>query len=951
MATVSQRTFAGGELSPSLYARTDVAKYQSAVRTLRNYYVMRHGGATNRGGSKFICEVDDSTKRVRLIPFVFNNEQTYVLEFGNEYIRVIKNGVQLTEAAQAIAGVTQAATAVLTYSGADNYANGDEVYISGVVGMTELNGRNFKVANVDTGANTFELNYMDGTAVNSTAFGAYSSGGTVEEVYQISSPYLEADLQEIQFVQSADVITLTHPSYAPRELSRTGDTSWTLAVIDGVPEIARGTGLGATAGAAGANTYRYQMTAVAYETYEESLPATAAGATLTSVTLTNPAVGTVTSHGYSSGDTVFIDTDGSGMPEIAGKFFIVNVLTANTFELKDIRGNDVDATAYTAYTGGRTISNTVTRITSAAAPSTTNPHVIQMASPPSNAVEFNVYRENSNGVFGWIGVSSSNTFRDTGAVDPDPGDTPPRPSEFFVEDDARYPSVVGYYQQRRLFAASDSEPEAVWASRTGSFSNFTYSRPLQDDDSLSFTLAGSQVNRVKHLIDLGKLVVLTQGGEWAVQGDAAGTLTPSEINARQYTYNGASSLRPLIIGNTALYVQARGNIVRDLGFDISSDGYRGIDLTVYSNHLVDGYQINDWAYAQVPESIVWMVRDDGVLLGLTYVRDQQLLAWHRHDTQGGIIENVCVVPEGNEDVLYWVVKRTVDGKSVRYIERVGSRFVDEDAVEDQTVLDSYLTYDGRNTSATTMTLTSGGGWTYEDTLTLTASASYFEASDVGKEIHLTGSAGDIIRCSITAYTSATVVSVTPNRTVPATMQSTAITDWSYATDVVSGLWHLEGEDVSVFADGYVVANPNNPAYVTVTVADGEVTLDDFYSVIHVGLPITSDLETLDIDTPQGETLADKKQIVTSVTLFLEKTRGLWVGGREPTGSVLDGLTELKIREAEGYDEPVGLLTGKVSVNIESTWNSNGRVFIRQTDPVPSSILAVSPAGLFPVRGA
>lgn len=913
---------------------------------------MRHGGAANRSGSKFICEVSDSSKRVRLIPFIFNNQQTYVLEFGDGYMRVIKDGVQQTLAAQNITAITNANPAVLTYSGSDTYANGDEVYISGVVGMTEVNGRNFKVANVNTGSNTFELDYMDGTNVNSTAWGTYVSGGTVEEVYEIDSPYAEADLQEIQFVQSADVITLVHPSYPIYTLSRLGDTSWTLEELDLEPESARPTSLSASAGGAGAATYDYRVTAIQKETFEESFGAiTASIASITAITAASPAeVTTGAAHGLGVNETVYIDGIVGTMSVLNGKEYRIGAIAATTFELYNLDGTNVDTTSL-GYTSGGSVHRPYARITSAAAPTTGAPHTVQWTTT-SDMLEFNVYRRDNttNGIFGWIGISNSGLFRDTGALAPDTEDIPPEPRDIFIDTDD-YPSTVAYYQQRLMVANTNNEPEKIWGSRTGRFSNFTYSKPIQDDDAVTFILSGNQVNAVKHLIDLGKLVVLTQGGEWTVQGDASGALTPSDINARQYSYNGSSNLRPLVIGNTALYVQARGNIVRDLAFDIGSDGYRGVDLTVYSNHLVDGYTLTDWAYAQVPESIVWAVRDDGTLLGLTYVKEQQMLAWHRHDTDGGIIENICVVPEDNEDVLYWVVKRTINAKSVRYIERVGSRFILESEIKDATHLDSFLSYDGRNTNTShTMTLTSGGGWTYQDTLTLTSSTSYFATSDVGNEIHLTGASGDIIRCSITAYTSGTVVSVTPNRTVPANMRSAAISSWGYAVDSVSGLWHLEGENVSIFADGYVVANPNNDAYVTATVSDGEVSLDDFYTVIHVGLPITADIETLDIDTAQGETLADKKMIVTGVTLFLEKSRGLWVGGREPESSVLDGMTELKIREAEGYDEPVDLLTGKVSVNIESTWNSNGRVFVRQTDPVPASILAIAPAGMFPVRG-
>jgi len=171
-------------------------------------------------------------------------------------------------------------------------------------------------------------------------------------------------------------------------------------------------------------------------------------------------------------------------------------------------------------------------------------------------------------------------------------------------------------------------------------------------------------------------------------------------------------------------------------------------------------------------------------------------------------------------------------------------------------------------------------------------------------------------------------------------------------DVLSGLWHLEGQSVSVYSDGLVVANPNNPAYVQVTVTNGQITLTENYAVIYVGIPITSDIETLNIDMPGSSTMIDRNKLISKVSMFVENTRGLWAGTRPPNESVsfLDGLTELKIREDEPYDSPVDLETDPIDIITEATWNNNGRVFIRQTDPVPCSILSIAPTGYIPFPG-
>jgi len=943
LSTFIKRSFSSGEIAPSLYARADLVKYETGLRTCRNGLVMRHGGVASRPGTTFVGEVKDSSKTVRLIEFIFNASQTYILEFGDLYMRVIRNGAQLTLTAQDITSITNASQGVLTYSGADNYSNGDEIYISGIVGAigSYLNGRNFLVSDIDAGNNTMKLKYLNGTYVNTTSMGSYTSGGSIAEVYTIATPYVEADISTLQYVQSADVITIVHPNYAPRKLSRTGHTSWTLSLIEFDPEIGRPTGGTGTAGAGGAINYRYRVTTVAEETYEESYSGFGASQAITGITKANPAVVTYSgADNFENGDEIYIASVG-GMVEVNGlKFTVANLNAgANTFELSGI-----DSTGYTTYTSGGTVACTYIKINSAAAPTTSNPHTLSWTAV-TGAQEYNVYRAN-NGVYGFIGVAGSTSFSDDGVITPDGTETPPLERELFGESGA-YPSAVTYAQQRLFIANTDDEPEKIWGSKTGNFSNFNTSSPIQDDDAVTFTLAGRQVNEVLHMLDLGKLVVFTSGGEHAIEGDQAGNITPGNINPKQHSYNGSTTLKPIIVGSTAIHVQARGSIVRDLGFDYQVDGYRGNDLTIFAAHLFDGYTLIDWAYQQIPHSIIWAVRSDGTLLGLTYIREHQILGWHRHDFDG-TVENVCVVPEGDEDFLYLVINRTIDGSTKRYIERMSTRQVDD--IVDYIGLDCSLSYDGRHTGVNTMTLT-GSGWTYTDTLTLTSVSTAFASTDVGNQVHLTGSDGEIIRFTIDAYSNSSVVTGRPNRTVPASMRGTVISTWAIAVDQVGGLWHLEGEDVSVFADGFVVANPNNASYDVLTVTNGSITLDKPYSVIHVGLPITFDIETLDIDFTSVESIADKKKFVNKVSAFVEKSRGMFVGSKPPTDDDtdnLDGLIELKIRDEETYDEPVALTTDVVDVIIRSEWNSNGRIFIRQVDPVPLTILSVAPSGLAPV---
>lgn len=1176
MTAIAQKSFAGGEIAPSLYARTDQSKYAQGLRTCRNFMVMRHGGAQNRPGTMFDAEVKDSARTVRLIPFIFNNEQTYVMEFGHLYMRLHQDGAQVTETTTPVTAATQANPCVIS-SSAHGYSDGDEVYITGVSGMVELNGRNFKVANA--AANTYSLQYMDGTDVDSTGFAALTAAGTAARIYTITTPYIEDHLQDIQFVQSADVVTLVHPNYAPQELTRLDHTSWELAEITLTPGVEAPTNV-AVSGAGGV-VDEWVVTSLKEETFEESLQSASVGSS-TAATSGAPrtiswtvADGAVQYNIYKKKNGVY-----GFIGNASGTEFIDNGITADTTEVPPTQsllvqdlaltptklddpatlptGNGA-ATAWSSdgsflavghstspfvtiyQRSGRSFTKLTdpgtlppaqvtgcawssddqflavssisspfvtiyqrsgTTFTKLADPATlpagvgrgcawspddgflvvahqTSPFVtiyqrsgttftklsnpaslpasngngcawsgdgnfmsvahattpfitiyqrsgttftklsnpanlpagtgngcawssdsVYLAVAHSTTPFITVYQRSgttfaklsnpadlpagtgqgcewsSDGQFLSVAHDTSpyvTIYQRNGTVLSklsDPDDLPAgigNGTDWSPEDDflavahdttpfitiyenlTAKPAAVSYYQQRLLFANTDNDPEKVWASRSAAFKNFTISSPIQDDDAVIFSIAGRQVNRVVHMVELAKLILFTSGGEWTIEGDSSGILRPGEINPKQHSQNGASNLAPIVSGGSAIYVQERGSIVRDLGFDFQIDGYRGNDLTIFSAHLFDGHTLRDWAYQKTPHSVIWAVRDDGTLLGLTYVREHELLAWHRHDFDG-TVEQVCVVPEGAEDAVYLVIKREVDGAEKRYIERMTSRsFTD---IVDAVLMDCAQTYDGRNTDEDrTMTLSGGTDWLSTETLTLTCSEDFFVADDVGNAIHLEDEDGDQIRFTIDAYTGPTVVTGRPHKTVPASLQSVAVSDWAKAVDEVTGLWHLEGKDVSVFADGFVVASPNNAAHVVRTVSDGAVTLDQPYAVIHVGLPITSDIETLDIDVAQGETLADKKKLITAVNVTVESSRGIFVGPKPPSDDdddPLENLMEAKIRNEEGYDDPVALKTGVVNINTLSQWNSNGRVFIRQVDPIPLSVLAVIPAGLVPI---
>jgi hypothetical protein len=828
--SVIQPSFTGGELSPSLYGRVDLAKYQTSLKTCRNFIAMLYGGVRNRPGTKYIANAYSNSYRSRLIPFAFSTTQTYVLEFSHLKMRVYKDG---------------------------------------------------------------------GLVVN-------SSGPNVGQPFELTTPYPASILPDLKYTQSADVMTLVHPTYPPQQLSRTDHDAWTIADLQ-------------------------NKNGPFQEVNVDEAKTMYASAVSGTVTITT---------NFDVFTSAFVDS-----------FLYIEMAPNKSVEAwetsKRTYINDTIRANGRYYKATSPNPSSLARITGTLRPSHTEGRewdgtgneegaIYRAPGSSTNADAFvGVEWEYMHSGFGIVQITAIGGPRSATAVVtkrlPDEvvgsGNTTYRWAFEAWGNTQGYPSCVTYHQQRMVFANTPSQPQTVWMSRTSAFLDFATSNPTVDDDAITFTIASRQVNAIRHMIAIDKLVLLTSGGEWIVSGGDQDVLTPASVTAKIQGYRGSSQVPPIVIGNTALYLQDKGQTVRDLGYEFASDSYTGNDLTILAAHLLQGKQIQEWTYQQVPVSCVWAVRSDGALLGMTYMREQQVIGWHRHDTDG-VVESVCSISEGNEDAVYVSVRRTINGTSKRYIERMQSRIITD--IKDAFFVDAGLTYDGRNTSAKTMTLTSSGGWTFNggNTFTLTASASHFVAGDVDSEIHLSDNDGRIIRLAISAYTSATVVTVTANRDIPTELRATSKTAWSHARKNFAGVSHLEGKTLSVLTDGHV--------HPQVVVDSGVFTLDYCATVVHAGLPIESDFETLDMSIPQGETVRDKQKIIPAVRLLLEESRGIFAG------KDADNLLEFKQRSSENYDDPITLLTGLAEIRIISNWNTGGRIYVRQSDPLPLSILAAIP---------
>ena len=428
--------------------------------------------------------------------------------------------------------------------------------------------------------------------------------------YEVATPYAEADLFDIHYVQSADVLTLVHPGYLPRELRRLGALSWQLSTITFASRLSPPTGVSATA-------------------TPGSTP------------------GTPTTHTY-----VVSSVGPNGLDE--STYSAVATCSNNLFD--DGAFNTINWTA------------------------------------ASGATRYYVYKL-SNGLYGYIGQTQGTSFKDDN-ITPDVSVTPPEINDPFLGA-GNYPAAVSYFEQRRAFGGTLNAPQTLWMTRSGTESNLNYSIPTRDDDSIQFRVSAREANTIRHIVPLQELVLLTSSAEWRVTSINTDAITPTSFSVKPQSYIGANNVQPVIVNNNLIFAAARGGHVRELGYSAQAGGYMTGDLSVRAPHLFDNLEITDMAFAKAPQQIIWMVSSSGKLLGITYVPEHNVGAWHQHDTDG-TFESCCVVSEGNEDVLYVVVRRTIGGATKRYVERMASRqFVNQ---ADAFFVDSGLTYSGAPTS-------------------------------------------------------------------------------------------------------------------------------------------------------------------------------------------------------------------------------------------------------------
>jgi len=410
-----------------------------------------------------------------------------------------------------------------------------------------------------------------------------------------------------------------------------------------------------------------------------------------------------------------------------------------------------------------------------------------------------------------------------------------------------YPERVTLHQQRLVFGANLTGRQTVWMSKAGSFFDFGTSATPVASDAVTFTLDSGTQNKIQWLISQKSLVIGTLGNEWVVSGVNNYALTSENIRAQRYSNNGSEPMKPILAGFTTLFVERHGRTINEFVYDYNYDGYKSNPITVLAPHLTQEYPVVDWTFQQSPDSVLWCVRQDGDLLGLTYQREHKVVGWHRHTTEGAFKAVTSIPGNSREDELWIIAKRDVSGHPKYYLEKKGLTFI-ADTAEWGRFLDSYVVHQGP------------------------------------------------------------------------------------AVTLVSGLAHLEGEEVSILADGFVLPPK--------TVASGAVNLGGSYSHVVAGLPYESRLSPYspEIQRKDGTSLGRTQRIIGLEVDFYKSLGGDYVQYDDYSDA-----REEEIIFRQPWDvvtEQVPLYTGMKRIDTMLGYDPVVRYSLVQRQPLPMTVRAI-----------
>ena len=557
---------------------------------------------------------------------------------------------------------------------------------------------------------------------------------------------------------------------------------------------------------------------------------------ITAITQANPGVITSNSHGLSDGDEVFVDAI-VGMTELNGRNYRVANATTNTFTLEDLFGNDIDTTGFTAYSSGGTATEIYNIATPYAVADLPALRFVQSADTmflvhPSYAIRKLTRTADNAWTFSTASITGS-------------------PSPALNDTTNNYPSVVSFFEQRLVFGATNNNPQTLWFSKNGDYENFTTG--TADDDALIYTIASNQVNAIRYLSATRVLTIGTTGGEYVLTATSDGPVTPTTTLIRKYSNYGSAAIEPVQVADVTLFVQRGGRKVREFRYvgDINVSAYQAPDITIVAEHITVG-GLTAFAYQQEPDGVIWAIRGDGTLLGVTYRREEEVVAWHKHiiggEYDGGqaIVESIATLPsDTGEDELYMIVKRTINSVTKRYVEQMRP-----------------FDFGGATTGAFFVDC----GLRYEGT----------------------------------------------------------------ATGTLSGLYHLEGETLNVLANG--ATHPDRE------VTGGGIALAYNSTTAAVGYGYTSSMQTMRIEAGSADgTSQGKPKRIHAITLRLLETVGIEVGNSSNENDPVFFRDSSML-----MNQAVPLFTGDKDIEFPGGYDDDDRLYVRQTQPLPMSVLALFP---------
>lgn len=843
---IVQNNFTAGELSPRLFGRSDLATYRNGLREQQNLITQKHGGLLRRSGARFVAEAFDSEngfdRLVRVIEFQFSTQQTYILEFGHQYIRFYRDRGQLrhgTIHTVTAPGATHVAGVSTITIGNHGIAVGQQISVKGILTADAGFPIGYDGTFIVTSTTATTVDYAQAVAPP----GAYVSGGTVTLVVgtvptQIATPYRDIDLSLLKWAQSADVLFLAHPLYEPRKLERSSGADndsavWSLNQLNPKhgPYLAENTDTTAT--------LNVTVGAIGVEV---------------AATLNDPAVLLI------NGGLGFVSTD-------VGR-------TVTWFDTALWRWGVI-----TDFTDRKTVKVT-----------------LEVASL-------------GNAVSGWrMGAWS---------------------------DTDGWPFCCTFHDDRLQWGGTPALPQTVFASVIGDFDNY---QPFNEvdgspraSDAYSFTINDNKVNTIHWLVsDTRGLIAFTNGGgfQMAAVGNEGISATAPPLVKNQTTEPASQVAQPHRIGGVTLQPASSDRKILEFIFTDALAQFIAPDLTILSEHITIG-GITDTALQIEPDNILWSVRNDGVLLSMTYERSEKVVAWGRHIIGGTLagesnakVESVAVIRDGSDDLVWMVVKRTINSLTKRYIEFLEPLFDEDVITEDGFFVDSGITLDSLDAVIT--------GATTAKPVVITATAHGLSSGDRIKIRDVKGMTelNDISHLIAAATANTFELNTTAGAEVDGTGFTAYVSGGGVYKEVqqITGLDHLAGETVKVLADGGTHGDK-------VVSSGGAVALDRFSSVVHAGLAFTYKMRTLPLVSGLDREGRGQFMRIGHATARFHRSLGGDLGSH-----VKDPIVHRE--PADLMDAPPPLFSGRKPLAVSARYDQDADVILEGSDPHPMNLLSL-----------